>query len=358
MKGQYNINSNSETLDLYEKYTKRKTIIGMMLFILLLLLGTYSITLGALQLCYIDVITAIINKLFPGKLPLVEDVIYNAVWMVRIPRVLMAFGCGYALAISGAVMQPILNNPLASPFTLGISAGAGFGAAFAIVYSYFVGASKYSIVACSFIFSLLAMGVVLGIGTKKNFTPHVLILTGVVITYIFNAAIALIEYFADAWAVNEIVFWLVGSLSKASWSSLKIIYLTILICLPFLIIKAKDLNSMSAGDEDAKSLGISVKQTRASLMITACLLTSVVICFTGTIGFIGLISPHITRLLIGGDNRFVIPVSGLVGAMVLSIADLVSLHLFSPVILPVGVITAFMGGSLFIILMIKTRRSL
>jgi iron complex transport system permease protein len=183
-----------------------------------------------------------------------------------------------------------------------------------------------------------------------------MILAGIAMMYLFAAITTILQYFGEAEAVKEAIFWTVGDLDRSSWPKLIIITCTLACCLPLFVKKSPDLNLMAAGDETATSLGVNVRSTRIFLMSITTLLVACIVCFTGTIGFIGLVAPHLTRIAIGGDNRFVLPVSGLLGALLLISADLVARRVLAPIILPVGAITAFMGAPLFLYMIMKRKR--
>ena len=253
-------------------------------------------------------------------------------------------------------MQAVLRNPLASPYTLGISSGAGFGASLAILAGAGIVGGKYLIIGNAFIFALLVSFIILGLSSRKGATPETMILAGIAMMYLFGAMTTILQYFGEAEAVKEAVFWMVGDLNRASWSVVTVVSVAIALCAPYLMAKSWDLNVMGAGDETAKSLGVNVKRTRVTTMIVSTLMVATIVCFTGTIGFIGLVAPHMTRLAIGGDNRYVLPVSGLLGAVILITADLVARRIMAPIILPVGAVTAFMGAPLFLYLIMRRRR--
>jgi iron complex transport system permease protein len=278
------------------------------------------------------------------------------VWNLRLPRIFLGIIAGVGLGIAGCVMQAILRNPLASPYTLGISSGAGFGASLAILAGAGIVGGKYLIIGNAFVFALLVSFIILGLSSRKGATPETMILAGIAMMYLFGAMTTILQYFGEAEAVKEAVFWMVGDLNRSSWPVVTIILGTLLCCAPLLMMKSWDLNVMGAGDETAKSLGVNVKRTRVITMVVSTLLVATIVCFTGTIGFIGLVAPHMTRLAIGGDNRYVLPVSGLLGAVLLISADLVARRIIAPVILPVGAVTAFMGAPLFLYLIMRRRR--
>ncbi len=348
--------SDTAALDAYKKSNAKKVLLILLIAGAIVILSMVTVVIGPLDITVKEVYQIIAHKIAPALVASPGEIMENAVWYVRIPRLLTGLLVGSSLATAGAVMQPVLRNPMASPFTLGISSGAGFGAALAIIVGASIGSGTYFVVANAFVFSLITSVVIMMISKRKGATPEMMILTGIALSYFFSAATTLMEYFADSWAVNQVVFWMVGSLAKGTWDTLKFIFPAFLICVPYMIYKSWDLNSIGAGDDAARSLGVNVIRTRISLMIIASFLTASTICFTGAIGFIGLVAPHITRMLIGGDNRFVVPVSGLFGALLLAGSDLVAVNIISPVVIPIGIMTSFMGVPLFIYLIQKMKR--
>ncbi len=350
--------SNKKLLVEYKKGNAKKVFLIFVLIAAIILFSLFAVTIGPLDISITDAYHVIIHKIFPRWISAPTEQILRTVWFVRVPRLLTGLIVGFSLAIAGSVMQPVLRNPMASPYTLGITSGAGFGAALAIILGKSIGNGPYFIVANAFFFSMLTSLVLILLSKRKGSSPQTMILMGIALTHLFNAGTQFMQYFADSWSTAEVVFWMVGSLSKGTWGTLKFIFPVVLVCIPFLIIKSWDLNSIGAGDDAAKSLGVNVESTRMILMIVATIVTSITICFTGTIGFVGLVAPHITRMLIGGDNRFVVPLSGLVGALLLAASDVVAMNILSPVVIPIGVMTSFMGVPLFIYLIVKMRRSL
>ena len=260
------------------------------------------------------------------------------------------------MGAAGAVMQSILRNPLASPFTLGISAGAGFGAALAILFGAGIADGHYLIIANAFLFSLAPTMLIMAMTFYKKATPETMILTGGAVMYLFSAATTIMMYFSSSDALKEAYFWMVGSLGKVSKVTIFPMALVVLGAILPLMYKSQDLNAMAAGDETAKSLGINVGRFRISMMIAASMIAASIVAFTGPIGFVGLAAPHMCRMIIGGDNRFLIPASGLVGALLLLISDILARTVMEPVILPVGVITDFLGAPLFIYLIIRRKK--
>ncbi|MEI8004391.1 MAG: iron ABC transporter permease, partial [Methanothrix sp.] len=319
------------------------------------LLAGVAATLGSANISVLDVYSAILARFFPDSFQTswFADTI---VWGLRLHRILLAIVAGMGLAIAGAVMQGILKNPLASPFTLGISSAASFGAALAIVLGAgFVG-GEWMIIGNAFVFTLLASMTVYGLAKYKGITPETMILAGIAIMYLFQAMTSFLQYVGHAEQVQEVVFWMMGSMGRSSWDKVWIVTAVIALCFPYLLLKSWDINAMGAGDETATSLGVNVEKTRIICMMAVSLITASVICFTGTIGFIGLVSPHITRMVIGGDHRFLLPASALVGGLLLLAADTVARTILAPVILPVGIMTAFLGVPFFVYLFMRRKK--
>jgi len=344
-----------EVKEQYNKFVGRKIFFIFFFSVLIIIISGISTSLGSANISIWEAYSAILHKFFPDyfESSWLSDV---CVWNLRLPRILLGIVAGFGLGIAGAVMQAILRNPLASPYTLGISSGAGFGASLAILAGAGIVGGDYLVIGNAFVFALLCSFIILGLSSRKGATPETMILAGIAMMYLFGAMTTILQYFGEAEAVKEAVFWMVGDLDRSSWPKLTLITGALACCIPLLMMKSWDLNVMGAGDETATSLGVNVKRTRIVTMVVATLLVACIVCFTGTIGFIGLVAPHLTRLAIGGDNRYVLPVSGLLGAILLISADLVARRIIAPVILPVGAVTAFMGAPLFLYMIMKRRR--
>jgi iron complex transport system permease protein len=341
----------------YQRFIGRKMLFLIALVLGIVVLAGVAATRGSANISVTEVCTTILAKFLPVNFQTTwfADTI---VWGLRLHRILLAIVGGIGLAIAGAVMQGILKNPLASPFTLGIASAASFGAALAIILGAgFVG-GEYLIIANAFVFTLIASMTVYGLAKYKGITPETMILAGIAIMYLFSAMTSFLQYVGKAEQVQEVVFWMMGSLGRSSWDRVWIVSAVIALCLPYLLLRSWDINAMGAGDETAKSLGVNVERTRVICMMLSSLITASVICFTGTIGFIGLVSPHITRMIIGGDHRFLLPASALVGGLLLLAADTVARTILSPVILPVGIMTSFLGVPFFIYLFLRRKKEL
>ncbi|NLY75816.1 MAG: iron ABC transporter permease [Firmicutes bacterium] len=337
---------------------KRRFFLGTTV-ILLAAFIVIGISLGSSRIPLWDVLAALLggsNKVYA-----------RIIWSIRAPRVLAAALAGCALAVSGAAMQSILRNPLGSPFTLGISQAAAFGAAFAIialdagsVQSSVTDAvilnNPYLVSGSAFLWSLSATGMVLLMARYRGATPQTMVLTGIVVGSLFNASITALEYFADELQLASVVFWTFGDLGRSSWRDFLILAWAAIPALLYFMRNSWRYNALDAGDETAKSLGINTDRLRIEGMVIASMATALVVSFFGIIAFVGLVVPHIVRRSIGSNQRFLIPVTALFGGFFLLAADTAARTIIAPVVLPVGILTSFLGGPLFLFLLIKGSR--
>lgn len=347
-------------LSKYQKYSRKKLLIIFTLVIALCTLILISLSLGSSSFGIIESLKSIFYFLFPGSK---GTLAYNIIWTLRFPRVLMAIVAGIALAASGLIMQSTLHNPLASPYTLGISSAASFGAALTIIlrsslFSYFRSGLGYEIptILTSFFFATVCIIIVYILAKVQKGSSETIILLGIAMMYLFSAGLSLLQYIGDPDELAELVYWMFGSLSKSSWPKLAIASAIILFILPLIYKWSWDLNALASSDENAQSLGINVKKLRLKGLILASLMTAIITSFLGPIAFIGLVAPHLARMIIGGDHRFMLPTSCLVGAVLLLMSDTIARTIVSPIVIPVGIITSFIGVPLFIHLMLKRRR--
>ena len=278
-----------------------------------------------------------------------EDRMLNAIVLqLRLPIAVMAALVGAALGLSGAVMQTILNNPLASSYTLGISAAAGFGAALAIL----AGAAlpvpeQYAIPVAAFVFAGLACAMVAGVGRMRGATPELLVLAGIACLFLFQSLLSLLQFLASPEALQQIVFWLFGSLMRASLGKAALVAVVLAAMLPLLMRDAWRLTALRLGDERAAALGVRVGSLRLRCFAAVSLLTGVAVAFVGTIGFVGLVAPHIARMLVGEDQRHLLPASAVFGALLLSVASVASKVILPGTVFPIGIITALVGVPFF-----------
>ncbi|MBP0437209.1 iron ABC transporter permease [Tianweitania sediminis] len=288
----------------------------------------------------------------------VSDQLRVVVWDIRMPIALMAVTVGASLSVAGAQMQTILANPLASPFTLGISAAASFGAALALVMGTAIlpFAVTYMVPINAFLMAMAAAMFIHFASTMRGVTVETIVLLGIALVFTFNALLSLLEYLASEQALAAVVFWTMGSLTKATWGKVAITALVLIVTVPLFARQAWSLTALRLGEEKAASFGVDVRRLRLTTMMTVSLLAAIPVSFVGTIGFIGLVGPHMARMLVGEDQRFFLPASVLCGALLLSVTSVVSKTLLPGAILPIGVITALVGVPFFFVLIFTSRK--
>jgi len=322
---------------------------------ILVLASGVIITLGPMPMTVVDVYCTVIDKFIPGIFS-IQTSMHNVVWLIRMPRVAGAILVGLGLGICGCVMQAVLKNPLASPFTLGISSGAQFGVSLAAVFGITILGGPYFLIGNAFIFSLLCSGVIIGLSGLKGATSETMVLAGIALNYLFQATNQLFNYVANDDQRTLMAAWGMGSISGLNWNSILLLGVTTAICVPLLYSKAWDLNLMTVGDEGAKSMGVNAAHVRLFVMVVSSLLVAALVAFVGVIGFIGLVAPHIGRLILGSDHRYLILASGGLGAVLLLLADAISVNLLSPTVIPTGTIMSVIGVPFFLYLILRGRR--
>lgn len=318
-----------------------------------------SVSAGPANITFAEASATVFNWLTgaepeTGRLAMIHAVIVD----LRMPRTLLAALVGIALALSGAAMQAVLRNPLVSPFTLGLSNAASFGAALAIGLGISIGAlsGRVTLLIFAFGFGMLTVLLIYGVASIRGSGRETYLLTGVAIGYLFSAGVSGMKYFSEDDKLKEIVLWTMGGLWGASWEAVITLLPIALICFVLMYLKSGDLNVMSAGEEVAASLGVRVRRLRLSTLFIATLLASSFIAFTGVIGFVGLVAPHIARMVLGGDARVLLPGSALFGAVLIVVSDTVGRMIIAPVEIPVGIITSVIGVPFFVYLIVRQRR--
>jgi iron complex transport system permease protein len=273
-----------------------------------------------------------------------DRTIATILWQLRMPQTIMGMIVGACLGLAGLQMQTILDNPLASPFTLGFSAAAGFGAALAIMFGGLVPLPIYIVTPlAAFAMTLVASGFVYLIARLRGASPEILVLGGIAVSFFFQSLQSLMQFLASPEVLQQIVFWLFGSLLKASWTSVQVSGLILIACFPFVARNCWALTTLKLGDANARSLGLSVDGLRRQTFLLVALLTAAAVSFVGTIGFVGLIAPHVCRLLVGEDHRFSLPMSAVMGAIILVGASVIGKAISPAAAIPVGIVTAIAG---------------
>ncbi|GKW14097.1 iron ABC transporter permease [Pectobacterium actinidiae] len=338
-------------MDNYRGIIRRR--VGVMAILLLVIIGSLLLdfTMGPSGLT-LDVLWQTLTD--PASADAGTRVI---VWDIRLPYALMAIVVGLSLGLAGAEMQTILNNPLASPFTLGVSSAAAFGAALAIVLGIGIPGipAQWFISANAFIFALLAALLLDGITRWTQVATSGVVLFGIALVFTFNALVSMLQFIANEDTLQGLVFWTMGSLARASWEKLGILLLVLAIVMPISLMSSWKLTALRLGEDRAVSFGINVRRLRLATLLRISILSAISVAFVGPIGFIGLVAPHIARMIFGEDHRFYLPASALTGALVLSMASVASKNLIPGVIIPVGIVTSLVGVPFFLSIILRHR---
>jgi iron complex transport system permease protein len=347
---------------LYNAFIKRKRLVFIIGIIATVVIALFAVSAGSLDISPAEVI----KTLFGQGTDLSQLVVMN----IRLPRIVAAILVGAILAVSGAVMQCVLRNPLASPSTLGVSQGAAFGAALGIIV--FGGGvvnsssaataitinNPYIVTLCAFICGSLSTVVVIALSQlKRDLGPAGLILAGVALSSLFAGGSTLLQYFADETKISTVVFWTFGNMGAAGWPELLILAIVFVAVTLYFVLNRWNYNAMISGADTAKSLGVNTRTIMLTSMCVGTLAAAVAVSFVGIISFVGLVAPHIMRRFVGNDYRYLIPCSAAAGALLLILADTFGRLVIAPVILPIGAITSFLGAPLFLFLLFRGIRS-
>jgi iron complex transport system permease protein len=329
---------------------KRTTVAFVLAALLPVALLVVSLNIGAYRIPPKEVFTTIVGAIVPGRAAgpsPYADILFR----IRLPRLLLALFAGAALAVSGASLQAIFRNPLVFEFSLGISHGAAFGASLSLV---FLGRAVPA-QAGAFIFAVVAVLTVLFIAGKSASQIVTILLSGIVVSALFQALLSFVEFFANPYALQSLIFWLMGSLGQAGWGDLAVSLPVIAMSVTALILLRWRLNVLSLGDDEARALGIDVRREKILVISLAAMATAAAPAVTGVISWIGLIVPHLVRMAVGADNRKVVPLSAAYGASLLLFADTVVRSAASFEI-PIGILTSLVGIPFFIVLLKRSGR--
>ncbi|MDA8233511.1 MAG: iron ABC transporter permease [Clostridia bacterium] len=343
-------------------WSRRLGVILPALGFLLLVSGIISITIGAVGVSPWTVFSLLIYKVpvIGNQLvtPWWSETIETIIWNLRVPRTLLAAFTGMSLAVAGAAFQGLLRNPLAEPYTVGVSSGAALGAALVIILglgSGFFGLLLLPIAAFTGAFATI-LGVYRIAALNGRFDTETLILAGVALSSFLTAILSFLMTLAQD-SLKQLIYWLMGSFATGGWDHVLAILPYLIIGFTLIWMNYRELNILTLGEESAGQLGINVERTKLILLFSATLMAGGAVALAGTVGFVGLVVPHVVRLLLGPDHRVLIPAAALTGGIFLVVADTVARTVMAPVELPVGVITAFLGAPFFAYLLRKHRRS-
>lgn len=287
----------------------------------------------------------------------IDSTTYQIVNTLRLPKALMALVVGAALGVGGAEIQTLLNNPMASPYTLGLAAAAGLGASIVIAFGAFGMSLMFAVPVGAFIMTMLASSILFLFAAMKRFSSAMLVLVGIALLFFFQSILSLIQFLAAPEISQQILFWLFGSLEKSNWTNLLVTTMVTAICIMLLMQNVWQLTALRLGEARAASMGVNLTAVRLKILILVAIMTATAISFVGVIGFIGLVAPHVARMLVGEDQRYFLPVSMLVGASFLSAASVLSKSIIPGALFPVGIVTSFIGVPFFFWI-ILSRRSL
>ena len=290
--------------------------------------------------------------------PQVESAALPIILSVRLPRVLCVALSGASLSLSGAAMQGLLKNPLADGSTLGVSSGASLGAVLAIAFGLtFPGVPFAGTMFMAILFAFLSLLIILTLAYQLDYSlsTHTIILIGVIYSMFVSSAMNIIAVFAVD-KVRDITFWNMGSFQNASYQNAVVLALTLVLCGGVLLLQARELNAFAVGEDNARHIGVDVKRTKLIVLISVSILIGVCVSVGGTVGFVGLVTPHMVRMLVGPNHRRLLPASAFGGAIFLLLADLAARVLLDPIELPIGVVTSLVGAVVFLIIFYRTRR--
>lgn len=339
-----------------EKKVRDILLISIISLTVLLLLSFFSLFIGSSSMNFNDALLAIFNIGNKANI--------NIIYKIRMPRILTSLLIGASLSLSGLILQSILNNPMASPSTLGTTNASVLGANLAIIilsggniisvtFNYL---NSYLISFCSFIFSFLGLLFILLLSKIKHFKSETMILIGVSLSSLFQAVTTLLQYFANDISLSSAIYWSFGDLSRTSYKEILIIFIPLVISTIIFQLFYKRLNALSFGDEFAFTSGVNIERTKFFFLLLCSIITSLSICFVGIIGFIGLIAPHIVKKIIGNNHKYTIPLSLIFGALILLISDDLARVILNGFSLPVGAITSILGAPFFLYLILSENR--
>ncbi|MFJ8236493.1 FecCD family ABC transporter permease [Ureibacillus sp. NPDC094379] len=326
---------------------------------LLLSTSLLALFLSSVQVPVPTILHIILGNTLNGSL--LENVPKNEqmiIWNIRLPRVLLAFCVGASLSLAGAAFQGLLRNPLADPYTIGVSSGASLGAVIVIFFQLtIIGLGSFTLPVVAIVSGLLTLLVVFGLVrlSSRSLAIETIVLAGIIVSAFIGALVSLIISLGDKDAMTQIIYWLYGSVGMRGWDYVQLIFPFMLIGSFILFYHYRELNALALGEEAADHIGVDVKKGKRVVLIGASLLTGAAVAVSGSIGFVGLVIPHLVRLVIGPNHRHVLPLSLLTGGTFLILADLLARTLIAPKELPIGVVTALIGAPVFAYLLIRER---
>lgn len=342
-----------ERIATYRSHVARKWIFILVCTLAAIVTFFYSLTVGDFPISFGDTYVTVWDHITGN----IQNKTNDYVVFKRMARIIAGLITGAGLAVAGAVMQSTLRNPLADPYTTGVSSGALFGATLSMTAGFSFINGQYSLVINAFIFSLVPMAIILLVARIKSTSPTVMIMAGLSIMFIFNAFTTLMKLWSDPNDLASLYQWQVGTLGMVVWDDIPIMLAVVVIGTVVLQFLSRKMNVLATGDENAKAMGININALRSICLLIISLMCAAIVSFTGLIGFVGIVAPHMVRMFVGADNRYMIPASAVFGAALVVLADLAGRIIFAPVVLQVGVVMAFLGGPVFLWLILRKNSS-
>ncbi len=350
-----------QELDEYKRNARHKSSLTAILVVLTISMSIYSICVSKYHIGFSEAWDIVLNNLrnIPAS-TYYEELKYYIVWDGFVPRAISGVLVGAILAIGGAIMQTIIKNPLTDSYTTGISSGALFGVTIFIILGISIVpglTGDLGMMVNAFVFSLIPSGVIIFFSVFRKITPTAMVLIGVAVMYMFNATTTLLKYTCSEEDLSEIYAWSIGTLGKTDWNSVPYLLGAFILISLMSVLTYKSINILSTSDESSISMGVNPYFTRTICLLTISTSTAIAVCFTGTIGFVGLVAPHIARILVGSNVRQLIPSSAIIGAFMLISADCVA-RILGSTGLPVGVVTALIGGPVFLSVLLMHKKQI
>lgn len=350
-----------KSIALYHANSRRRILITALLIVVIFLLCVFSLSISRIDLSFTDALGIIWNHVTGDVPSRTED--YSEWWVDQVvindnvPRTIAGVCVGGILAVAGAVMQSVTRNPLTDPYTLGISSAALFGTTVFVIFGFCIvpgleGATAQ--VVNAFIIALIPAMAIVAVSGFKRLSPNMMILIGIAMMYMFGAFTTFLKFNADAQDLEEIYEWGLGTLVDVGWDSILPLVSTLVMLMLIMVFLAPRINVLGAGDKTSLTLGVNPRRLRALCFLLIAMGTAVAVCFTGSIGFVGLVAPHVARLFVGSNNRALIPASAITGALLVVGSDCIVRML--PTVLPVGVVTALVGSPLFLYFLYMQRK--
>jgi len=342
----------------YSAYKYARRLMILVVLALAAIMFAVDVGLGPYQIDFKSVYQLIFDRLLDWGAYTKDNMSTDmrVVWNLRLPRVLAALIAGFGLAVAGCAMQSMMKNPLADPYTTGISSGAALGATTAMTMGWYLVPGEYGIVINAFVGALIPAAFIIAMSALRKPSPAMMILSGISLMYIFNAIQSYLMLIADPNAASAVYSWTVGSITSIEWKELPFLFAVALVGGIAMMFMARVLNTMNSGDSYAKSIGININHARIIILVIVSMIAAGIVSFTGIIGFIGLVGPHIARMFVGSDNKILIPAAGLMGACIMLLSDCVVQEV-NP-LMPIGIITSILGGPIFMLLILRQKKEI